>query len=180
MHSSSHLPFWLSLDDPVQPCVQQVEGFHARHGSNRSHGETIKKREGVPRNHGHTGPPKRCVTYGRASRRFPIMLNQRFEMALEKSPEKTRRRVEGRKHLAPQNNHLWRQTKGAYPPAGIGASPFYPSAICDLPGIGKHMKSGSAHFSKAEDLSRRLLTVPTHPYVRRRDLETVVKIVRGL
>jgi dTDP-4-amino-4,6-dideoxygalactose transaminase len=57
--------------------------------------------------------------------------------------------------------------------AGIGASPFYPSAICDIEGIGPHMAIGNFHRPKAEDLSRRLLTLPTHHYVTRDDVRTI-------
>jgi perosamine synthetase len=64
--------------------------------------------------------------------------------------------------------------------AGIGASPFYPSAACDIEGIGPHMATHNFHRPKAEDLSRRLLTLPTHPYVRRRDLHTVAEVLRRL
>jgi len=57
--------------------------------------------------------------------------------------------------------------------AGIGASVFYPSAICDIPGIQQQMASGDFHRAHAEDLSQRLLTLPTHPYVRPSDLECI-------
>jgi perosamine synthetase len=69
------------------------------------------------------------------------------------------------------------RTVGLLRAAGIGASPFYPSAICDIEGIGRHMAIGNFHRPKAEDLSRRLLTIPTHPYVQRRDLHTVTKVL---
>ena len=61
--------------------------------------------------------------------------------------------------------------------AGIGASPFYPGAVCDIEGIGPHMAVRDFHRPKAEDLSRRLLTIPTHPYVQTRDLHTVAKVL---
>ena len=61
--------------------------------------------------------------------------------------------------------------------AGIGASPFYPGAVCDIEGIGGHMAIGNFHRPKAEDLSRRLLTIPTHPHVQTRDLHTVAKVL---
>ena len=64
--------------------------------------------------------------------------------------------------------------------SGIGASSFYPSAVCDIPGIGQFMARPEFHCPKAEDLSRRLFTVPTHPYVRMEDLETVVRIMGRL
>jgi perosamine synthetase len=61
--------------------------------------------------------------------------------------------------------------------AGIGASPFYPSAICDIPGIGNFTARREFHCRRAEDISGRLFTVPTHPYVQMRDLDTVAKVL---
>lgn len=61
---------------------------------------------------------------------------------------------------------------------GIGASPFYPTAICDIPGIQPHMATQEFHQPRAEELSRRLLTLPTHPFVRPRDLERMIEILR--
>jgi perosamine synthetase len=60
---------------------------------------------------------------------------------------------------------------------GIGASAFYPSAICDIPGILPHMASSDFHCSVAENLSRRLLTLPTHPLVCPSDLERMAAIL---
>jgi dTDP-4-amino-4,6-dideoxygalactose transaminase len=61
---------------------------------------------------------------------------------------------------------------------GIGASPFYPSAVCDIEGIAPHMAVRDFHRPKAEEVSRRLLTLPTHPYVTKGDLETMVNTLR--
>jgi perosamine synthetase len=61
--------------------------------------------------------------------------------------------------------------------AGIGASAMYPSAICDIPGIECHMATGDFHRPQAEDLSRRLLTLPTHPYVLDSDVEKMADIL---
>jgi len=54
--------------------------------------------------------------------------------------------------------------------AGIGASPFYPGAVCDIDGIAPHMAAADFHRPAAEEASRRLLTLPTHPYVRESDV----------
>jgi len=64
--------------------------------------------------------------------------------------------------------------------AGIGASPFYPTAICDILGIAPHMARDDFHRPTAEALSRSLLTLPTHPYVRQQDLDRMVDILNGL
>jgi perosamine synthetase len=59
--------------------------------------------------------------------------------------------------------------------AGIGASPFYPKAICDIPGIATHMATQDYHRPQAEMLSQRLFTLPTHPLVRPSDLERMTE-----
>lgn len=57
--------------------------------------------------------------------------------------------------------------------AGIGASPSYPSAICDIPGIEVWMAHGEFHRPKAEALASRLFTLPTHSQVRKQDAERI-------
>lgn len=64
--------------------------------------------------------------------------------------------------------------------AGIGASSYYPSAICDIPGIDSHMAPGDFHRPQAEALARRLLTLPTHPLVQERDLECIKSVLTRL
>lgn len=64
--------------------------------------------------------------------------------------------------------------------AGIGASGYYPSAICDIRGIERHIPRGEFHCPQAEDLSRRLLTLPTHGLVEGRDIERMIKILASL
>jgi perosamine synthetase len=61
--------------------------------------------------------------------------------------------------------------------AGIGASPFYPSAICDIAGIENYMAEPDFHRPQAESLARRLLTLPTHPGVTRNDLERIRRVL---
>ena len=60
---------------------------------------------------------------------------------------------------------LWR--------AGIGATPFYPSAICDIAGIDAHMAVADFHRPGAEDIARRLLTLPTHSFVQSSDIQRI-------
>ena len=64
--------------------------------------------------------------------------------------------------------------------AGIGASAFYPSAICDIPGIEKHMSESNRHCVQAEQLSRRLFTLPVHAFVEPKDIERMVGILMSL
>ena len=63
---------------------------------------------------------------------------------------------------------------------GIGATAFYPSAICDIPGIEAHMSDHNFHRVRAEELSRRLLTLPVHPFVKPRDLERMAEVLTSL
>jgi len=64
--------------------------------------------------------------------------------------------------------------------AGIGASTFYPSAICDIPGIDRYMATADFHCPRAEDLSRRLLTLPIHPFVRGGDLRRMIAVLNDV
>ena len=64
--------------------------------------------------------------------------------------------------------------------AGIAASPFYPSAICDIRGIAEHMASPHFHQPSAESLARRLLTLPTHPLVSAQDRNRMVEVLRSV
>ena len=61
--------------------------------------------------------------------------------------------------------------------AGIGASAFYPTAICDIPGIAGNMAFPDYHCPQAESLSQRLFTLPTHPLVRPSDLDRMTEIL---
>lgn len=64
--------------------------------------------------------------------------------------------------------------------AGIGASSFYPSAICDIPEIGEHMARPDFHCPEAESLARRLLTLPTHPLLAERDRTRMLEVLSSL
>jgi dTDP-4-amino-4,6-dideoxygalactose transaminase len=61
--------------------------------------------------------------------------------------------------------------------AGIGASSYYPGAICDIPGIESFLASPGVHFPRAEGVARRILTLPTHPLVEPGDLQRMVKLL---
>lgn len=64
--------------------------------------------------------------------------------------------------------------------SGIGASSFYPSAICDIPGIEQHMAVRYFHRPRAEDLAERVFTLPTHAYVGPREIERMAAILSEL
>lgn len=64
--------------------------------------------------------------------------------------------------------------------AGIGASPLYPSAICDIPGIDRYIELQEFHRPRAEQISERLFTLPTHAYMGPRDIERMGTALREL
>lgn len=63
--------------------------------------------------------------------------------------------------------------------AGIGASPYYPHAVCDVPGVHTHL-ADQAHLPAAEDVARRIFALPTHPFVRSEDLRRIGEILRSV
>jgi len=63
--------------------------------------------------------------------------------------------------------------------AGIVASPSYPSSIVDIPGIASHLAPDQGPCPSARSIARRILTLPTHAGVTPRDLELMVRIIRG-
>jgi dTDP-4-amino-4,6-dideoxygalactose transaminase len=71
--------------------------------------------------------------------------------------------------------HLLRQFRAA----GIVASPSYPTAIGDIPGIGSYVAADQAPCPNARSIARSILTLPTHAGVTPRDLELMIAITRG-
>jgi perosamine synthetase len=61
--------------------------------------------------------------------------------------------------------------------AGIGGSGYYPAAVCDIPELAR-LQEPPVHCPRAEELSQRLLTLPTHPLVRQRDIARMGEILR--
>jgi dTDP-4-amino-4,6-dideoxygalactose transaminase len=82
--------------------------------------------------------------------------------------------------LLAQNVKVRDSAVAALQRAGIGASRFYPSAICDIAGIGGRMAMVDFHRRGAEELSRRLLTLPTHALVEPRDVERMAEVLGGI
>ena len=64
--------------------------------------------------------------------------------------------------------------------AGIGASPSYPSAICDIPGVAPYMASTNFHRPAAERLARTLFTLPVNPYVGAQDIARMIETLRAV
>ncbi len=61
---------------------------------------------------------------------------------------------------------------------GISASASYPGAINDIPEIRTGLSEEEACLPGGRALARQIVTLPTHPYVRRNDLATMVDVVR--
>jgi len=62
--------------------------------------------------------------------------------------------------------------------AGIGATTYYPASICDIAGIERYMSPREFHCPGAEEISRRLFTLPTHAYVGPREIARMTTILR--
>lgn len=59
--------------------------------------------------------------------------------------------------------------------AGIGATGSYPRSISEIPGIAR--ASGSRGVVVGVDVARRILTLPTHPFVTPSDIRTMLDIL---
>jgi len=62
--------------------------------------------------------------------------------------------------------------------AGIGGSPSYPTAVGDIPGIEQYLARDQKPCPHARSIARRMVTLPTHPYVTASDVEKMVEIIR--
>lgn len=47
---------------------------------------------------------------------------------------------------------------------GLGASRYYPEALCDVPGLREALPHGNREMPNARQVARRLLTLPTHEF----------------
>jgi len=63
---------------------------------------------------------------------------------------------------------------------GIGASPMYPSTIDRIPGINEHLVNHETEFPGAMSLTEKLMTLPTHPYMREKDIDTITRVLTDL
>jgi dTDP-4-amino-4,6-dideoxygalactose transaminase len=63
--------------------------------------------------------------------------------------------------------------------SGIRASASYPTALGDIPGIGRYLAVDQAPCPGARSIASRILTLPTHPWVTSHDVDRMVAIVRG-
>jgi perosamine synthetase len=62
---------------------------------------------------------------------------------------------------------------------GIVASPSYPTSIGDIPGIASYLAPDQGPCPGARSIATRILTLPTHSGVTPRDLDVMVRIIRG-
>ncbi len=60
---------------------------------------------------------------------------------------------------------------------GIEAAIHYPRALTEQPALQEYIKYGCP---EAEELSRRVFSIPIHPYMRERDMERVVLGLRSI
>ncbi len=79
--------------------------------------------------------------------------------------------------LLARSSQLRRKAILALNRAGIGASTMYPTTIREIPGIERHFVGNTDTFPGAAILADRLFTLPTHPYVSRKDLEKILGIL---
>ncbi len=60
--------------------------------------------------------------------------------------------------------------------AGIGATSSYPESIADIPAL-RDVLAGSTKADAGRAVARRILTLPTHPYVTPGDVERAINVV---
>jgi dTDP-4-amino-4,6-dideoxygalactose transaminase len=63
--------------------------------------------------------------------------------------------------------------------AGIGATASYPTSIADIPELRTHLKRHD-HAAGGRDLAKRIVTLPTHPYVTAEDLDRMAAVVASV
>ena len=61
---------------------------------------------------------------------------------------------------------------------GISASPSYPGAINDIPEVRAGLREDETSLPGGRTLAKQIVTLPTHPYVRRDDLVKMVDVIR--
>jgi perosamine synthetase len=80
--------------------------------------------------------------------------------------------VDDAAHQAPLIEALTRQ--------GIGATGSYPTSLADVPELRPHLANPDDPMPGARAVARRIVTVPTHPYVTMADRERIVATVRSV
>lgn len=62
--------------------------------------------------------------------------------------------------------------------AGIGATASYPSAIADISDVREHLAGNDHEAIGGREIAKRIVTLPTHPYVTPRARECMVETIR--
>ena len=63
---------------------------------------------------------------------------------------------------------------------GITASTMYPATIRNIDGIEPYLASAENNFTGARSVAERLVTLPTHPYLKESDIERIAATLAGL
>jgi perosamine synthetase len=63
---------------------------------------------------------------------------------------------------------------------GIGATRSYPACLADVPALRPHLADTSVRCPGARSVAARIVTLPTHPFVRDSDVETMRDAMRVL
>lgn len=67
----------------------------------------------------------------------------------------------------------------AFTARGIGATGSYPRAIVDVPELAAHVAAQQASCPNGRAVAERMVTLPTHAYVRARDLATIGDVLHA-
>ena len=68
---------------------------------------------------------------------------------------------------------------GALDAAGIGATGSYPAAIVDIPELRGRLDPRDRDGPGARTVAARIVTLPTHPYLRPSDIESIAAAFRA-
>jgi perosamine synthetase len=63
--------------------------------------------------------------------------------------------------------------------AGIGATGSYPAAIVDIPELRGRLDPRDLDCPSARAVAARIVTLPTHPYLRQSDIESIAAAFRA-
>lgn len=69
---------------------------------------------------------------------------------------------------------------GALRAEGLGATPFYPRALADVPEVRPHLAPGCGETPGARGVAAGMLTLPTHRFVSDRDVERMAAVVEAV
>lgn len=64
--------------------------------------------------------------------------------------------------------------------SGLGVSTMYPKSIAEIVEVRKYLVESTVNCPQANSLAQRILTLPTHNYVREKDIESITNILRSL